>query len=238
LADENQISPNECSFSGPRLQESFGCRQVFLQKSAIPYRTGSTNNYADMKQPPDPVATLLAEMAEGDTAAAEKLFSIVYEELHALAAKYMQRERGNHTLQATALVHEAFLRLVGTPSSTAAHYQDVNHFVATAAIVMRRILVNHAKAKKADKRGGEFTQSQLADYVDEFERSSIDLIALDDALDRLKAIDHTQFRLIELRFFGGMTNEQCAEILQISPRTAHYEWAHAKAWLRDQLEEA
>jgi RNA polymerase sigma factor (TIGR02999 family) len=191
----------------------------------------------EMTETPEYASKLFGELADGDAAAPEKLFPLVYDELHTLALRYMQRERGNHTLQPTALVHEAFLRMVYGHSSQSARFENTGHFVAIAAIVMRRILVDHAKAKKAAKRAGDRVQTQLGDLVDEFQLNSIDLVGLDEALERLRSLDPLQSRLVELRFFGGMTTLQSAEVLNISPRTAYYEWAHAKAWLRSQLEE-
>jgi RNA polymerase sigma factor (TIGR02999 family) len=182
------------------------------------------------------VSALLTAMARGDSAAAERLFPLVYEELHRIASAYMRRERPGHTLQATALVHEAFLRLAGS-SSEAAAFDSRRHFVATAAVAMRRILVNHAKARAADKRGGSHNIITLDDVAAEFSRRSIDLIALEEALERLAALDSRQARLVELRFFGGMTFEDCAKTLNLSVRMVHYEWSHARAWLRDQIGE-
>jgi RNA polymerase sigma-70 factor, ECF subfamily len=185
---------------------------------------------------PEPdVPALLIAMTQGDSAAAERLFPVVYEELHRIASAYMRRERPDHTLQATALVHEAFLRLAGPPQD-AAHYESRRHFVATAAVAMRRILVNHAKAQAAEKRGGGQAVLALDDIAAEFSRRSIDLVALEEALERLAALDARQARLVELRFFGGMTFEDCARTLGLSVRMVHYEWTHARAWLRDQME--
>jgi RNA polymerase sigma factor (TIGR02999 family) len=186
-------------------------------------------------QPEPEVTALLGAMALGDGAAAERLFPIVYDELHRIASAYMRRERPEHTLQATALVHEAFLRLAGSPKDSG-QYESRRHFVATAAVAMRRILVNHAKAKAAEKRGGGQLMLGIDDIAAEFSRRSIDLMALEEALDRLAALDARQARLVELRFFGGMTFEDCAQTLGISVRTVHSEWTHARAWLRDQIE--
>lgn len=185
---------------------------------------------------PEPdVPALLSAMARGDGAAAERLFPIVYDELHRIASAYMRRERPDHTLQATALVHEAFLRLSGPPEDDA-QFDSRRHFVATAAVAMRRILVNHAKARAAEKRGGGQAVLALDEIAAEFSRRSIDLIALEEALERLAALDARQARLVELRFFGGMTFEDCAQTLGVSLRMVHYEWTHARAWLRDQIE--
>jgi len=185
--------------------------------------------------PFEDVTVLLAASEKGDSAAAARLFSVVYDELHRLASGYMRQERADHTLQPTALVHEAFLRLVGAGSGPG-HFENRDHFIATAAVAMRRILVNHAKARDAQKRGGGRPMLALDSAVAAFDDSAIDLLALDAALDRLAEHDASQARLVELRFFGGMTVEQCASVLGVSARTVHYEWAHARAWLRSQLE--
>lgn len=180
------------------------------------------------------VSALLAAAAQGDPGASERAFSLVYEELHRLAAGYMQRERKDHTLQPTALVHEAFLRLVGSGRDGVA-FQNKGHFLATAAVAMRRILVNHAKAKGTAKRGGRQGRFQLDQVTAAFQDSAIDLLALDEALDRLAELNPLQARLIELRFFGGVAFDHCAEILGASERSLYYEWAHARAWLKRQL---
>ncbi|HWL92218.1 MAG TPA: sigma-70 family RNA polymerase sigma factor [Phycisphaerae bacterium] len=183
------------------------------------------------------VAGLLSAVAGGDSVAAESLFPIVYGELHRIASSYMRRERPDHTLQATALVHEAFVRLVGT-GTDATRFENLRHFIATAAVAMRRILVNHAKARDAEKRGGGETVLVLDEVTAEFNDRSISLLALDESLVRLAELDARQARLVELRFFGGMSVEDCATTLGVSARTVHYEWAHARAWLRAQLEGA
>lgn len=188
-----------------------------------------------MKKSPEEIKKLIQDISDGDSGAADELFPVVYEELHRLACSYMSRERANHTLQPTALINEAFLKLTRQSEKNDA-YKDLNHFIATAALVMRRILVNHAKASKAQKRGGDKVILELQDAADAFSDSAIDLIALDEAMQRLAELDETQHRLVELRFFGGMTTKQCAEILGISERAAYYEWAHARAWLKNQIE--
>jgi RNA polymerase sigma factor (TIGR02999 family) len=181
------------------------------------------------------VARLLQSLSQGDDSAAEALFPLVYEELHRLAAHYMRTERDDHTLQPTALINEAYLRLAKVSEDTPS-YENKDHFVATAAVVMRRILVNHAKAKKTQKRGAGKPLLQLAEVTEAFDQRSVDLVALDAALVELEQIDPVQHRLVELRFFGGMTTKQCASMLKISERTVFYEWAHARAWLRSQIE--
>lgn len=188
-------------------------------------------------RPLEDVTSLLTAIGRGDSAAAARLFQVVYDELYRLASGYMREERPDHTLQPTALVHEVFLKLLGS-GSEANQFQNREHFIATAALAMRRILVNHAKAKKAQKRGGgERPMLMLDDAVAAFDNSAIDLLALDEVLNRLAEFDETQAKLVEMRFFGGMTVEQCASVLDVSPRTIHYEWAHARAWLRSQLDQ-
>jgi len=217
--------------------------------ASAPLSSPTPDGQRDPQGPAIPdVPTLLSAIAQGDSAAAERLFPLVYDELHRIASAYMRRERADHTLQATALVHEAFLRLAGTPHGGAV-YENRRHFVATAAVAMRRILVNHAKARAAAKRGGAHANPgsggggsspllPIDEIAQEFSRRSIDLLALEEALERLAALDPRQARLVELRFFGGMTFEDCASTLGVSVRTVHLEWSHARAWLQGQVGEA
>ena len=182
------------------------------------------------------VPGLLTAVGRGDAEAAERLFPVVYDELHRIASAFMRQERKDHTLQPTALVHEAYLRLVG--KNVATPYENRGHFLATAAVAMRRILINHAKAKATQKRDPGQGLRAIDGAFAAFEERAIDLLALDEALVRLAELDAIQARLVEFRFFGGMSVEECAEILGVSQRTLHYEWAHARAWLRSQLEGA
>jgi RNA polymerase sigma-70 factor, ECF subfamily len=186
-------------------------------------------------QPCEDLKELLASFASGNAAAGEKLFPIMYDELHRLATACMQRERSDHTLGPTALIHEAYLRLV-RPGSSSTGFENIEHFMSAAATVMRRILINHAHAKRAEKRGQGRPVLPLDDFAVTFEARSIDLLALNEALERLAEMDPKQARLVELRFFGGMTVEQCAEVLNMSIRSVYYEWALARAWLRAQIE--
>ena len=193
-----------------------------------------------MAETPDRVPQLLDSLAAGDSSAAEELFPIVYEQLHRRAEMYMRRERSDHTLQPTALIHEAYLRLMPDEKETGNQdrFKNLEHFVATAAVVMRRILVNHAKAKKAQKRSGQRSMLQIDEISDAFDHRSVDLVELDEVLQQLKQIDPLQHQLVELRFFGGLTVEECAKLLSMSPRAVYYEWSYAKAWLRNQLEKS
>jgi len=182
------------------------------------------------------IDSILSSLAEGNSKAAEELFPLVYDELHHLANSHMRREREDHTLQPTALIHEAYMRLVRPDANSENTFQNIEHFMATAAVVMRRILINHAKSKNTIKRGGDHKRIQLEGVLATFEARSIDLIALDESLEELQARDEVQFRVVELRFFGGLSFEQCAKVLSLSERQVYYEWAHAKAWLKTKLE--
>jgi RNA polymerase sigma-70 factor, ECF subfamily len=179
--------------------------------------------------PREHVTRMLIDWSKGDTGAPERLMPLVYEELRGLARQYLQRERSDHTLQATGLVHEAYLRLVDETAST---WKNRAHFFGVAAQVMRRILVDYARSHRAEKRGGNWDKIAFDDALAPSSERGIDLIALDDALKDLLALDPRQSRIVELRFFGGLTNEEVGEVLQVSPRTVKREWRIAKAWLR------
>lgn len=177
------------------------------------------------------VSRLLADWSKEDPAARDALVAIVYKELQRLAHHYMQGERANHTLQTTALVNEAYLRLTDL---TRMQWRDRAHFFAMAATLMRRILVDHARDRARDKRGGGVVFTTLQD-----ERVAtppgIDALALDEALDRLAAIDPVHARIVELRYFAGLTIEETSEALRISPATVKREWTWARAWLYHKL---
>ncbi len=157
----------------------------------------------------------------------------MYAELRRLAHHYMRAERTSHTLQTTALVHEAYLRLAGVDRM---QFRDRAHFIAMAATMMRRILVDYARAHARDKRGGGISVTSLHD-VAVGSRQDVDLVALDDALERLARFDPRQARIVELRFFGGLTIEETAEALGVSAKTVKRDWAIAKAWLHQELAE-
>ena len=162
----------------------------------------------------------------------ENLYTQVYDELRRLAAFYMRQERTDHTLQPTALVHEAFLRLAGQEKGV---FENRTQFISVAAKMMRRILINHAVARKRQKREGTLVRVTLDRAVDEFAGSELDLLDLDEALRRLAQLDERQERIFELRFFGGLSIEETAEILQISPATVKREWTTAKLFLQREL---
>lgn len=178
----------------------------------------------------DEVTKLLNEISSGDEASPEKLLEIVYDDLRRLAGAYMQNERRDHTLQATALVHEAYMRLVDWKNVS---WQNRAHFFSVAAEVMRKVLIDHARARQAQKRGGH--KLVLDEAISLPAAQPIDLIALDDALQDLEKIDPRQAKIVELRFFGGLSIEETAYILKISESTVRREWTFAKAWFQREL---
>jgi RNA polymerase sigma factor (TIGR02999 family) len=182
----------------------------------------------------EPVTQILLRLEAGETAAANELLPQVYDELRELAAARLQREKPGQTLQATALVHEAYLRLVGGD----AHYawDHRGHFFAAAAEAMRRILVEHARRRASLKCGGQFARVEGADVPDADGDDPLDLLALDEALLQLEAKQPDQARLVKLRYFAGCSLEEAAEMLGISRATAQRKWAYARAWLFGQLQ--
>ena len=178
------------------------------------------------------ITRLLIELTHGDNAAVDRLLPLIYDELRSLAANYLRRERPDHTLQPTALVHEAYLRLV---DQTRVNWQNRAHFFGIAAQMMRRILVDHARKHAADKRGGEVHLFSLDENIDKAIERSDELIALDDALKELAEIDEQKARIVELRYFGGLTVEETAEVLNVTPVTIKRHWRAAKAWLYGQM---
>ncbi len=175
-----------------------------------------------------PVTVLLARMRKGDAAARDAVVPLVYDELRRLAAAYLRHERPNHTLQPTALVHEAYMRLAG---QHAVEWQNRAHFMSVAAIVMRRLLVNHARDRKAAKRGDGVVPESLTVIGDVAGESPLDLLGLDAALDKLEALDERKCRVVELKFFAGLTTEEIAEALGASVATVERDWSFARAWL-------
>ncbi len=186
-------------------------------------------------QPRDDLTSELAAAAAGDAAAADRLFPQVYEELRVLAHKHMAAERPGHTLEATGVVHEAYLRLI---DQTQARWHDRNHFFAVAATMIRRILVDHARARQAAKRGGDRESLTLHEDLNWSGAEQIDVIDLDDALRRLEELDERQARAVELRFFAGLTIAEAATVLGVSTTTVESDWTVARAWLRRALENA
>ncbi|SPF44763.1 RNA polymerase, sigma-24 subunit, ECF subfamily [Candidatus Sulfotelmatobacter kueseliae] len=181
------------------------------------------------------VSELLASWNNGDAKAREALMPLVYDELRKLAASHLRRERNDHTLQPTALVHEVYLRLAEQKN---VQWQDKSHFFGVTANLMRRILVDHARAHLADKRGSGLPKVSLNEAIAMSRERPAELLALDESLTQLAATDPQQSRIVELRVFAGLTIEQTAEVLGISPATVKRDWNLAKAWLLREIEKA
>jgi RNA polymerase sigma-70 factor, ECF subfamily len=180
------------------------------------------------------VTVLLAQLAGGDEQAASRLVPLVYSELRRMAARYMRRERVDHTLQTTALVHEAYLKLV---EQTSASWENRAHFFGVAAQVMRHLLIDHARGHLREKRGGGLPVLQLDEGLVFSPEQSSELLDVDAALQRLTQLDPRQGKIVELRFFGGLTVEETAAVLGISPKTVKRDWSVAKAWLHGELKQ-
>lgn len=178
------------------------------------------------------VTQLLLDWNNGDSAAVDKLMPLIYAELRQLAAGYLKRERRDHTLQPTALVHEAYLKLI---EGRRVNWQNRAHFFGAAARLMRHILVDHARGRQAAKRGGY--KVSLNEGLAAAEPVDFDLLALDDALEQLAALDPQQSRVVELRYFGGLSIDETAEVLAVSPATVKRLWTSARAWLHRQLKQ-
>jgi RNA polymerase sigma factor (TIGR02999 family) len=192
-----------------------------------------------VSSPSPDVTRLLVQWSEGDTRALDRLLPLIYGELKRIASNQLRRERTEHTLAPTALVHELYLRLVDQRGST---WQNRAQFFGVAAQMMRRILVDHARAQQAAKRGGSITRVPLDEAFDEGspepggpDPAVLDVLAIDEALERLAAIDQEQSRIVELRFFAGLSVEETAHVLQRTPRTVKREWQLARAWLYREL---
>jgi RNA polymerase sigma factor (TIGR02999 family) len=186
--------------------------------------------------PPSPqtheLTQLLIDWSNGDKAALDRLMPLVYDELRRLAHHYMSRERPGHTLQTTALVNEAYLRLIDQKNVS---WQNRAHFFGIAARLMRHILVEHARNRQAAKRGGAQIKLSLSKVDRIASRPDVNLIALDEALGRLEAIDPQKSRIVELRYFGGLSIEETAEVVGVSPATVKRDWSLARAWLRREV---
>jgi RNA polymerase sigma factor (TIGR02999 family) len=178
------------------------------------------------------ITELLIQWSDGDETALDRLMPLVERELRRLARNFMRRENPGHTLQATALVNETYLKLV---DQKRAHWQNRAHFFAITAQIMRRILLDYAKRRNRAKRGGQMQQVSMSDRLAFSNRKSDELIALDEALIRLSAVDPVMSRIIELRYFGGLGVEETAEVLSVAPITVMRHWKMARAWLRREL---
>ena len=185
-----------------------------------------------MERAPGEVTLLLNEIAKGNQHALDRLIPLIYDELHRLAARCMRQERADHTLQPTALVHEAYLKLVGQRTT---NWENRTHFFAVAAQLMRRILIDHAKRHLRAKRGGAEQKVSLDEVFLFSEDKSAALLALDESLTRLGKIDPRQSQIVELRYFAGLTIEETATALDVSPKTVKRDWSVAKAWLYGDL---
>ena len=181
---------------------------------------------------PHDVTLLLDAMNAGEAHALDRLLPVIYEELRAQAARALRRERPGHLLQPSALVHDAFLKLV---DQRGVLWQNRSHFFAIAAQAMRRILIDHARGERREKRGGALKSVTLDERLLAIEGRSIDVLALDEALTRLQTLDDRQAQIVELRFFGGLSVEETAAVVGISPATVKREWRMAKAWLHAEL---
>jgi RNA polymerase sigma factor (TIGR02999 family) len=178
------------------------------------------------------VTQILQAWSDGDPGALDELIPVVYEELRRQAARHLRRERPDHTLQTTALIHEAYLRLVDQKD---VRWQNRAHFFGVAAQLMRRILVDHARKDRALKRGGPAVKLPLEEAEVVSGSTDVNLVALDQALTKLAAMDERKSRVVELKYFGGLTAEEAAEVLQVSPATVRHDWTLAKAWLRREI---
>lgn len=189
-----------------------------------------------MTDPPRSQATqLVAAMNAGDRSARDALLPLLYADLRAQAMAYFRAQRADHTLQPTALVHEALLRIMG---SDKIEWESRSHFLAVAAKAMRNVLADHARRRRAEKRGGAWERVTLTGLGSDGGERRIDALDLDEALDALGRINERQAQIVELRFYGGLTVEEVAHVLEVSPRTIELDWRMARAWLRNRLDEA
>ena len=191
-----------------------------------------TNTAGERRPTPGAVTQLLAKVGAGNQAAFDEVFPLVYAELRRIAAREMRREKPGRTLQTTALVHEAYLRLLKDASLS---FENRAHFLGIAAHAMREILIEHARARSARKRGGGAVRLTLDDLVAPVPALSIDVLALDEALQRLAGLDQRHARVVELRYFGGLSVEETAVALELSPATVKRAWTIARAWLYREL---
>jgi RNA polymerase sigma-70 factor (ECF subfamily) len=188
--------------------------------------------YSSLEMETQGVTDLLIKFSNGRRDAVDELLPLIYDELKRIAANYLRRERSDHTLQPTALVNEAYMKMIDI---TQVSWQNKAHFIGVAANQMRRILVDHARQHNAQKRGGEFHILTLNEEIDKAAEESADLIALDDALNELAKMDAIKAKIVELRYFGGLSTDETAEVLGVAPITIKRHWKMTKAWLYGQL---
>jgi RNA polymerase sigma factor (TIGR02999 family) len=217
-----RLQSRSVRFRGLAAPAAFSANLAMLDFSSVGHKTGAMVGE---------VTQILEAMRSGE-ATADELINLVYEELRRLASRELSGEPAGHTLEATALVHEAYLRLLGNGEHS---WENRRHFFAAASEAMRRILVESARRKRADKRGGQFARHEFNERHAAESILSEELVAVDEALDRLAVVDEQAAALVKLRYFGGMTISECASVLGVSPRTADRLWAYAKAWLIKQM---
>ena len=205
---------------------------VFGRSGRIPCPSDYYHTMSSNSDQPGQVTQLLERWCRGDQSALDELTSLVYNELRHVADAYLRRERPDHTLQATALINEAYLRLIGQKQ---ADWQGRKHFYGIAARLMRQVLVEHARKHKAEKRGGGRVNVTLEHFEEVAGAPDVDILAVHQALERLASFDEQQARIVELRFFGGLSIEEAAETLGVGHATIEREWAMARAWLRNEL---
>lgn len=194
----------------------------FQEQRGVNLETGGQKN----------ISLILKDWSSGKSEAVDRLMPVIYDELKKIAAQYLRKERREHTLQPTELAHEAYLKLIDISN---VNWQDRAHFFAVSAQVIRHILVDYARAKATDKRGGAAERIILDEAISSSDERDTDLLALDEALKLLATFDEQQSRIVELRFFGGLTIEETAAVLDLSPATIKREWALARAWLHKTL---
>jgi RNA polymerase sigma factor (TIGR02999 family) len=204
------------------------CRKVFAIESAE--NQEGANRMSGEAQ--DEVTQILNDWSGGDAKAQERLMPFVYDELRRLARSFLFQERGDHTLQPTALVHEAYVRLV---DQTRVNWQNRSHFYGVASRMMRRVLVDHARAHAAEKRGGGAIRLSIDDVQVPLEQRAADFVALDEALEKLSQFDERKGKIVEMRFFGGLNDEEIAEVLGVTTRTVLRDWKKARLWLYREL---
>jgi RNA polymerase sigma factor (TIGR02999 family) len=217
-----------CVYSESRLTSAMAC--TILLTNQFPICTNRSGVVVP-ESPTQPVSALLTKWRAGDQEAFQVLIPLVYEELRRIAQHHLRQERPDHTLQSTALVHEAYLRLM---KQSPAQIDNHAHFLAVASQLMRQILVDHARKHRAAKRGGGL-KLELSEAMGLQKAPNVDLLALDNALNQLAKLDPQQSRIVEMRFFGGLSIEDIAEIAGVSPTTVKREWATARAWLRREV---
>ena len=209
-----------------RLADRFDCCYSF------PYLLMRKAQGKTLMTPTHEVTALLQDWSEGNESALERLMPLVYDELHRMAHQHMKREKPGHVLQTSALINEAYLRLVDRPRI---HWQNRAQFFGIAARVMRRILVDEARKRKSDKRGGDAIQVTLNEATSVAHEQAANVVALDEALKGLETIDPRQSQIVELRFFGGLSVEETADVLKVSPGTVMRDWTFARAWLKNEM---